>query len=309
MPVPVVESFTTQVSTTTSATVGPITKPSGVVVGDLLVILIANSDSTNTTTYGTHSGWNLETQSGNATPDAKAGLYWRVADGTEGTSESISVASGADYWVAWYIRISGADTEMNPIGQVQRAAVIASSAAWLMDGVTTNQPNTLAIAFWAYDGADATFTPSNTDGGSWPTSIGANQSLQSSGTSNGASGGWITQNCASEGTYTGELQIAASVADGFAGFVFTIAPQPANVLSGTVYDTDGSTPLSGVPVCVWYADDSSGTNPKMRRVVVTDGSGDWSARYPEGKTAFAMAFRDDSGTKYVSNAHGFLTGV
>ena len=304
----VIEDYTTATASSTSSSL-TISKPSGATVGELLLLFVVSSDSTDPPSFNTPTGWNLIRQAGNSAPDAKVGAFWRVCDGTESSTQTITFTTGADYWVAWYLRLSGADDEpgVDPIGQSQLAANLSSGTSFIMDGITTNQPNTLAFALWGYDGADATFNGTLNSGTYWPTTIPSGQTLQSAGTSAGSSGGWLTATMSTE-DFTGDCTIGASVGDGFAGFIFTVAPLPINTISGNV--TLGGSPAANIPVTVVYADDSDFTNAKLRRVATTDSNGDWSSRYPEGKTAFAFCMYDDgAGNTYTSPAQGFVTGL
>lgn len=81
--------------------------------------------------------------------------------------------------------------------------------------------------------------------------------------------------------------------------------EECNVISGTV--TKDAVAQSGAKVLIVDADDNSLTNPYLRDVVTSDGSGNWSSIVPVGRVGFAFAMWDNSGTFYTSPGCPFLT--
>ncbi|PCJ24139.1 MAG: hypothetical protein COA96_10360 [SAR86 cluster bacterium] len=127
-------------------------KPSGVEVGDLLIILVANSDSTNTNQFVNNvAGWNFVLDGGNSTASAHLGLYWREADGTEPATQNVS-AQSTDHWTTGYLRVSGADTTTPFVSaeSVNSAAAATHSQTW----DATLIPNVLLLGFLSFDGGD-----------------------------------------------------------------------------------------------------------------------------------------------------------
>ena len=237
MAIPVVASFTFDTVTTAGDSV-TMTKPASVAVGDLLILLVGNEDATASTSFPAHSGWTKAYESGDATPDAKIGMYWRIADGTEGASETISwAATGLDAGGGWYLRITGAD-DVAPIHLLGTAAQSAGASSLAAPSLTTTLDNCLVFTHQSGDGGDTyPFTPSGTG---WPGSVPTNQELQSStGTDNWA-GCWVTRSLASFGA-SNACTIAMSVSDGIVLRQFAVVEAQAGITSVTPSEFDMDT--------------------------------------------------------------------
>jgi hypothetical protein len=78
-----------------------ITAPSS---GNVLVLCVENDTNA---TLATPSGW---TQAVTYNDTTEVHLYYRVADGTEGTTINLSVSGGATHWCVWYGEYSGVST-------------------------------------------------------------------------------------------------------------------------------------------------------------------------------------------------------
>ncbi|KKK66383.1 hypothetical protein LCGC14_2964640, partial [marine sediment metagenome] len=149
--VPIIESWEVDGSSSTSTSL-TCAKPSGVQIGDLLVLLPFNDDTTNTDQFiNNKNGWTLAAEAGSTTSDSHIGFYYRVADGTEPSSETVTAAS-ADDWGMWYLRISGVDT--SDVIEAVGSDVIANTQNLDITGVTTSKSNSLILYLQAFDGGD-----------------------------------------------------------------------------------------------------------------------------------------------------------
>jgi hypothetical protein len=112
--------------------------------------------------------------------------------------------------------------------------------------------------------------------------------------------------------YPGETLVVQVVAAATAGnpttnhwWVEAIWEEPATfAISGTV--TLSGNPVSGAIVFVLYSDDTSGTNTRLRDVVTTDGSGNWSSSIPTGHVGSAFVQYNNGGTYYTAPGNPFL---
>ncbi len=155
MGIPVVEGYT-QNSAASSSTIN-LTKPSGVAVGDLLVILVMNDTNTNTAqwdavTYKPDADtWTFVNTAGNNSCDTHVGAFIRIADGTEGATINVAAQATKNY-CGVYIRVSGIDTddELDVTGADYMSSSNLSTAP--VTGITTGQADTLAFFLAAYDG-------------------------------------------------------------------------------------------------------------------------------------------------------------
>jgi len=216
--VPVIELYTEQWDTSGSTSL-VFSKPTEVQVGELLLIIAVNDDTSATafTDAGKPSGWNFIVDFGDTASDSHVGLFWKIADGTEGSSETVT-SEGGDEWGGWYVRISGVDTS-NPINAVGTATTAAGSSI-TASAVTTDVDNCLALSFGAFDGGDGyPFTVSGTD---WS----KEDDGQSGADGNSdASGVWGKKSMGSAGS-TLDASIGASASDGMVGAQIAIAPTP-----------------------------------------------------------------------------------
>lgn len=147
MAVPVVQSFTNAIATGTSVAVA---YPSGIVAGDLLIV-IGESDATSAqwAAYAP-SGFTRRTSTGG---NVEFGVWWRIADGSE--SGNISVATTASCnLIAWCLRISGAAVT-SPISQLGTAYSTGGASSHAVTGITTANNDCLAVVLLVFNGGDA----------------------------------------------------------------------------------------------------------------------------------------------------------
>lgn len=223
---PVIESWTANNSGSSTVSSITLTKPSGVEVGDLLLVIVG-SDWPNSNAWEVETGWTLELELGGPTPYADLGVYWRIADGSEGASVEIDHDGSANMY-GWYIRISGIDTA-DPIHQTGTAAESSSTSALDITGVTITVSDCLIIYAIAFDGGDAgSFTPSNSGF--------SEVDEEYAGTaSNEASGSWGYKNMSGTGA-SGTVTVTMEVSDGCVGIQIAIAPLPGVTIEPSSLD-------------------------------------------------------------------------
>lgn len=158
MSVPVIETYTEQDdgAATTSTT---ITKPSGVATDDYLFIAVGDDVSNpGSAAYGATSSsgdFTRRGQDGSNASDVCIATYDRVADETEGATETIQWTHGtANGASGYYFRISGADVGGTPLNQHGSFNVDPSAATHTAWEVTTTVAECLGISLIAHDGKD-----------------------------------------------------------------------------------------------------------------------------------------------------------
>ncbi len=213
--IPVIELWTEQGDTDPSA---PITlaKPSGVESGDLL-LLIAMNDAPDATAFSDNKvGWNFVDTSGNDVSDAHIAVFWRIADGTEGPTETVTSA-GEDEWVGYYLRITGAD-DTNPINVYNFEQSSSVSSSHIIPAITSTVDDCLMLYGLSFDGGDGyTFDVSGTG---WSE---VDEHQTGTNGANDASGCFGSRELASQGS-SGSATVGCSVSDGAAYFQLAIAP-------------------------------------------------------------------------------------
>jgi hypothetical protein len=220
---PVIESYTANNTGGNEADSLGLTKPSGVSVGDLLLVIVGCDDDLAidvwNTTIDTESGWTKFIAAGNSTSDSKMGAYWRIATGTDAATVWPYMDQNApDEIFGWYFRISGHDGT-TPI-DVTGSATLGSGTSGIAAEVTTTQGDCLAFYVNAFDGGDAVaFSVSGTG---W-----SEYDEEYSGTGSADACGSIgTKTVASEGL-TGDATISWTPSDGYVTIQFAIAPGAA----------------------------------------------------------------------------------
>ena len=151
MAIPVIETYYEWISTSAVSAI-PLDKPSGVVTGNLLVLIVGNEDSTSTPQFVDDvSGFDLQFEIGDGVSDNHLAVYTRISQGDEAASLTVNTQS-ADYCYGWYVRISGPHPtlfwDFNTAGQLQ------SSAPINVPGADTTLSDCLAFVFAGLDGAD-----------------------------------------------------------------------------------------------------------------------------------------------------------
>lgn len=207
-----------------------LTKPTGTAVDDVLVILVGDDAREGLPHYyDTPTGFTEIIASGDGTSDAYIVGFYRVADGTEGTTITVTHGGVADALYGWYMRVSGADTT-TPIN-ASLATVGAVGLTYTTDGVTTDEDDCLILGAVAYDGGN---------GGTFVLDSGAGWSIvdqENSGTgNNNSSGVFLERDQATSGAGV-DFVLSASQNDGWAGIQFAIQPptSSAQTITGAVF--------------------------------------------------------------------------
>ncbi|MBA3046599.1 MAG: S8 family serine peptidase, partial [Euryarchaeota archaeon] len=245
----VVEGFQASNGGATASANLVLTAPSGITAGELLMLIVGNSDNTATAQFSNNlAGWNFVGTSGSATPDAHIGAFWRVATGAEG--QVTVVAQSADYWFGWYIRLSGVDTG-SPINAQNFDTSATSANPHNIPEITTIDDNSLVIYGLSYDGGDG--VPFSVAGAGWSES----DEQQCSIAATTSSGCWGTKVQTIAGA-TGIATVTAAVADGASFFQIAIKPAPG---AGTLADNTLNWTHSGTDVSqyvIYRSDISTG---------------------------------------------------
>lgn len=207
-------AFPLTVNKPTSSSPGP--SPKDVASGDLLILWVG-TDGTETTcefdATGAPTGFTFGGCAGDGTSDAHTGMYWRIADGTEASTFSVSAIVTHDGWTAVFL-ISG--TSGTPIHQLGAASIIGSGNL-NVTGVTTTVADCYVMASSTYDGGD--------DGGYTVSGTGWSEVIEvRSGTTQADVSGVVSEKQMSGTGATGTVTHSVAVADGQAGFQVAIAP-------------------------------------------------------------------------------------
>lgn len=214
--IPVIETYTSNTELGSSSL--EITKPNGVISGDLLILIVGNDDSTNTQQFVTFSEggreWTLIREQGNAACDCHIAAFYRISDTTEGSSVTIPAQSADDIY-GWYLRITGARTVGSPIhkyGQVNTT----NGSSHVYPSLETVFKDCLAIAVFTFDGGDSSSI--SVLGSCWT----KEGELKAGTGSANASGAWATKEMSNPGE-SEDVTFGTSVGDGGCGFQFAIA--------------------------------------------------------------------------------------
>jgi hypothetical protein len=215
--VPVIESWSKNNGGTTASATLTFSEPAGVQSGDLLVIIVMNEDATSTPQFSDNKvGWNFVDTSGNAVSDAHVGVFWRIADETENSIQSVS-ATSSDQWMGFYLRISGAD-DTTPINAYNFVQSTSNQDPHVIPVITTTVDDCLVLYGLSFDGGDA--YPFSVSGTGW-SEIDEDQTSTSG--NNAVSGCFGSKNLTSQGS-SGIATVDCSTSDGAAYFQLAIAP-------------------------------------------------------------------------------------
>ena len=219
MSIPVLQSY--QKNNGLASSTLTCSKPGGVQAGDLLVLICTNDENGNTQQFTDNkTGWNFLGNNGNSTSDCHAGAFWKIADGGEGSQESVTSEAAQD-WTMYYLRITGHHAT-TPIDNSYFSQTPFVGNSCTFDSYSTNNDNCLVIAATGFDGADG--YPFSLDPGSTQWAI-IDQDHTTNGSS-GASGVYATLDQASAGSVQ-TLDIDSSASDGWAPFMISIRESAA----------------------------------------------------------------------------------
>lgn len=219
----VVEDFTFVTADASSVTLD---KPSGVVAGDLLYIIAMRDPTFSNPVYEfpPPSGW-TEHLLRWSDQFVQIQTMYRVADGTEGASETLTSGFSRST-VAWYLRVSGVDNS-DPIGVDGTYEEDVTSI--IVPSITTTIDNSLVFVLCAFDGGD--MDPFSLSGTGWPTTIPTDQYLEEDDLGTTIAGLWLTKTVSSAGS-SENFTISSSENDGILGIQFSLNPSDAPPPSG-----------------------------------------------------------------------------
>lgn len=213
--IPVVESFTQTIYTGSTASF-VVNKPSGDVSGDLLLIMVANASDQNTAQFDATSdptGWTFVKEDGTTATDAHVAVFWKISNGSESSTFTITSADATlPGWIAC-VRISGVHT--TPIGVVGTSWEINADTV-VIPGITTLNDNSLVVYVQSKDESNnAPFTePSG-----WTEGDEMDDTSEDAG---GTDGVWGYKGMATAGA-TGDANVTGSAgADGAIAWMFEI---------------------------------------------------------------------------------------
>ena len=142
----------TATSATTTSTTLTISKPAGVIAGDVMIVNITQTG--NTGTNASLTGWNLiaGAQQSSGAPRRSTILY-RVADGTEGISFSFTLGSGTTSAVGSVIAFSGVDASV--VFDVAPGSMDTGGGTTItVTGITTVSANAAIVFLGGAGGTD-----------------------------------------------------------------------------------------------------------------------------------------------------------
>jgi len=208
--VPVIEGFQkTQLTTNTQALVQA---PTGIVAGELLVMMLANDLAhTDLDPFNTPAGWTKLDAFGGLSIGCHVVVYFKIADGTEGATLITWTGYSASESVSWMVRVSGASS---PIPTFTHSA--ATSNIFNVTNVTTTVDNSLVLYMLSFDGGDG--DPFSVSGTGWNI-----EDEGSFGTAGGSSGVWGSKEMPTAGA-SGTAVITAQVSDGAVWIGFPVSP-------------------------------------------------------------------------------------
>jgi len=214
---PVLETFLASNGGGSTSSSVVLTKPSGVIAGDLLVLIAMCESGSATAEFSDNlAGWTFAFTGGDGNSDAHYGVFWRVATGSEGVSESVTIVN-ARFNGGFYLRISGAHAT-NPIDVSLGTIKGAAGADTTINEITTLVDDCLLIYGLSHDGGDG--PPFSVAGAGW-VQIAEYFTLQP-GTSQ-SSGCFGTKTLAVAGL-SADAVVTAQVADGTGSFQMSIQP-------------------------------------------------------------------------------------
>lgn len=152
MAVPILETWAAANSAGVTVNTLDVNKPSGVVSGDLLLIIAENDHNSGSTIFDEITGFTKIIEHGDTNSDCLIATYWRVADGTEGSNFTVTTV-GLYELLAWCLRISGAD-ETTPIDAFTGYSSPSNSTEITPTSWSSTVADTLIIQVAAFDGAD-----------------------------------------------------------------------------------------------------------------------------------------------------------
>ncbi len=225
--VPVVETYTENAVDGAISSI-TLTKPTGVAVNDLLVILVVDDTNTGTPQWDDStnkpSGFTLIETGGLSGSQCQFAAFYRVATGSEDATVAVPNNANGDHFgvVGWYIRVSGADTS-TPIHGEGTEVDDSSGTTLAITGLVTTSDDTLVFYVQSFDGGDG--NPFSVAGTGWAE---VDEACTDTCLAAEAGGSWGTRDLASQGA-SGTATVTSTVDDGMVGFQFAVEPAAASV--------------------------------------------------------------------------------
>lgn len=194
-----------------------LTKPANIVIGDTLIIICANDSIGATQEYSATykpTGFTFSNWVGSGSSDCHPALFWRIADGTEGsTINTVSYTNSRDSF-GFYLHIKGAHATI-PIGGIGANYIGSGNSSRTLSGVSGNIDD-LGIYMLAMDGSD-TAPFSVTAGLGW---VEEDEELSRPSAAGGTAGCFGTK--IYDATAGTNVTIDSTLSDGVAGFQFRV---------------------------------------------------------------------------------------
>lgn len=146
---PTVSDFTSNAVETGNSTLS-LTKPTGVEVGDLLILAMSSDSNTGANLFPTPADWNLRVHVGNNTADASVTVFERVADGTEGATLDFTGLGTLNRYSGFYLLIKGAELVESMGAQVE----IGSAASGVVPSLQSLADDALSLVLISSQGQD-----------------------------------------------------------------------------------------------------------------------------------------------------------
>ena len=224
MPSPVIEGWVSSDGGSTASTTLTIDTPSGIVVGEWLLMSAYNDSIGAGPEFADNvTDWNFIGSFGDGSSDAHIGLWWKVADGGEGTDVTVTSAN-AEEWGGHMLRISGADTTA-PIDASGSNIDGGSGNPKDFTGITTTVVDTLVVYFIACDGSDTSPMTLSTLNG-WAATDEIDDLGNTDETSGGVGRSFGSRDIATASA-TGDIEVTLGSGDGAVGVLIAIAPGEA----------------------------------------------------------------------------------
>ncbi len=215
---PILESWLAANSAGATASSLDLTKPSGVVTGDLLVIMAGSDDATAVAQFTMADGsWTKDGEAGTSVADAHIAMFWKISTGDETATQTVSHSVAVDELYGWYLRISGTHAS-TPLHASDYTGEIASASSFDITGITTTVDECRVFYALAFDGGDG--SPFSIAGTGW-----AEIDEENSGTAGtDACGVFGSKDMGATQGETGTATVGSSVTDGASYFQFAVAP-------------------------------------------------------------------------------------
>lgn len=208
------------------------TVPSGVQSGDVILVVFSR-DSFDPEGVLDNYSWDISTSGyvefyydGLNVADNTLQAYYKISDGTETSFSATTTLVRST--VCWVIRLSGVDTTdlLNDI--VVGTTCGETSPPLVITECTTTVNNSMAFAFFSFDGGDGDpFTASGTGWGTTP----IYDEVADLGLSNGS--GWITKTVSTAGGSSSvTISSTPNEPDGLLGIQFAFPPSGSSPPSG-----------------------------------------------------------------------------